>query len=696
MGLLAPAFLVGFAAIAVPLLIHLFHRQQKEPIRFPSLMFLERVPFRTVRRQTLRNPWLFALRCLLLALLVFAFTRPFFSTADLELSETGAREVVVILDQSYSMAYGSRFDRALDAVRDVGAGLSIRDAVSLVTFGVDAEMPVRSATSVDLVAAVDTLRPGWSATRLGPALEAAAAVLRASTRPRRELVIVSDFQEDGWEGADDVLLPPGTQVVPRSVVEGDSPNILVAAASARRIRDGSRVRVQISARVLNPGSEPAPGTAVTLEVDEAAIETVRVDLDSGEAPGSAAAVTFQPFILARPDTRVTIRLDPDALSRDDQTHLVLSPDPDRSVLVVRPRGARPDQSLFVTRALSVGDGAGFQVTERREDQMTASDFDRPSAVILNGAPPPSGELLEQLLDWVGRGGGLLVALDERSRWPDEYSAALGGTFGSPRNRGGARGGSLGHMEFDHPVFELFRTPRSGDFTATRFFRYRPFEPDSATSVIARFDDGAVALAERTYGEGRILVWTAGLDNFWSNFPIQPVYLPFVQSLAEHLSGRQDRPDQRTVGDLVDIAEVWDAEPDGATLMAVSPQGVDVRTRSDSTGVGIVRLDEAGFYEIRPDVAGASGRPVAVNVDRAESSLAFLDPDTAIAMLGSGTAVAATDGGGTQEAPSIEVVERGQSYWRYLIMVALLLLLVETWASNRLSPKRRLVNPRTVG
>ncbi len=688
MGFLAPLFLAGLAAIAVPVVIHLFHRQQKEPIRFPSLMFLERIPFRTVRRQTLRNPLLFALRCLLLALLAAAFARPFFSTADVNVSETGAREIVVVLDQSYSMAYGDRFERALDAVREVANGLSIRDAVSLVTFGTDAQMPVRSSTALELTNAADTLQAGWTVTRIAPALEAAASVLRASSRPRREVVVVSDFQASGWVGADDVLLPQGTVVTPRSVVEGDSPNVLVAAASARRIRDGNRVRVQLSARVLNQASSPAEGTTVTLELDDVVTETVTVDLGSGDEAGASAAVTFQPFVLTRPDTKISVKLRGDALARDDETRLVLSPEADRSVLVVRPRNARADQSLFLTRALSVGDGPGFQVTERREDQVTAADLARPAVVVLNGSPAPSGALFTRLLNWVETGGGLLVALDERSTWPTDQATLLGGTFGSPRNRGGARGGSLGHMEFDHPVFELFRTPRSGDFTSTRFFRYRPFEPDSTGIVLARFDDGAPALIERTHGEGRILVWTAGLDNFWSDFPVQPIYLPFVQSVAEHLSGREDRPDEHRVGDLVEVADVWNGEQDAVALMAVTPSGAEVRPQMDSVGVGFVRLHEAGFYQIRPDVAGAQGRPIAVNADRTESNLSFLEPEVAIAMLGSDGGGAASVGGGDDDAFSVEVVERGQSYWRYLIIGALLLLLADTWISNRLSPKQR--------
>jgi len=50
MNFLAPAFLAGLAAIAVPVIIHLINRERKVVVEFPSLMFLQRIPYRSVRR----------------------------------------------------------------------------------------------------------------------------------------------------------------------------------------------------------------------------------------------------------------------------------------------------------------------------------------------------------------------------------------------------------------------------------------------------------------------------------------------------------------------------------------------------------------------------------------------------------------------------------------------------------------------
>src|SRR3954452_23499539 len=105
MNFLAPAFLAGLAAIAVPVIIHLINRERKVVVEFPSLMFLERIPYRSVRRQKIRHLLLLILRCVALAMLVAAFARPFFQRHQPAITGTGARELVILLDRSSSMGY---------------------------------------------------------------------------------------------------------------------------------------------------------------------------------------------------------------------------------------------------------------------------------------------------------------------------------------------------------------------------------------------------------------------------------------------------------------------------------------------------------------------------------------------------------------------------------------------------------------
>ena len=90
MGLsfLAPLFFAGLAALAIPVLVHLTYRQKATIVPFPSLMFVQKVPFKSMRRQQIRHWLLFLLRCAALVLLVLAFSRPFFDRAGMAVTSS--------------------------------------------------------------------------------------------------------------------------------------------------------------------------------------------------------------------------------------------------------------------------------------------------------------------------------------------------------------------------------------------------------------------------------------------------------------------------------------------------------------------------------------------------------------------------------------------------------------------------------
>src|SRR6266446_2275042 len=117
MSFLAPFFLVGLGAVAIPIVIHLIQRERKRVVEFPSLMFIRRIPYQSVRRRRIRHWLLLAMRATAVALLVLAFARPFFRQNALAAAAAtgGAREVVILLDQSASMGYADHWQKAQDA-----------------------------------------------------------------------------------------------------------------------------------------------------------------------------------------------------------------------------------------------------------------------------------------------------------------------------------------------------------------------------------------------------------------------------------------------------------------------------------------------------------------------------------------------------------------------------------------------------
>ena len=106
------SYLFGSLALAIPVLIHLVRREKSEIIPFSSLMFLLKVPKRSIRQQKMKNLLLMALRLLILALLVGAFARPYMTQpAKPAANANSNRGVVMMLDTSYSMQYGRQLQQ---------------------------------------------------------------------------------------------------------------------------------------------------------------------------------------------------------------------------------------------------------------------------------------------------------------------------------------------------------------------------------------------------------------------------------------------------------------------------------------------------------------------------------------------------------------------------------------------------------
>jgi hypothetical protein len=679
MAFLTPLFLAGLAAISIPVLIHLIQREKKRVIEFPSLMFVRRIPYQSVRRRRIRHWGLLLLRALAIALIVAAFARPFLrQRAIAAVVGGGAREVVILLDQSASMGYDDHWDRAREAARSVVRGLGPDDKATLVLFSRNAEENMRATSDRSrLEAAINAAKVGSDSTRFGPALKLADSILSRSSLKRRETVLISDFQKSGWSGSEEVRFPDGVTVTPVSVASPGASNLAVPSVTFARASFSGQERITVTAGLSNKGDAPLKDVPVTLTIDGHEIQTERATIGA-HASGS---VTFTQFTLVGANVRGSVHAGSDPLPADNTFYFVLSPSAPVSLLIVD-SGDRGDASLFLSKALSIGTTPTFQIESAPAMRVTPPSLDKRAVVILNDTTFPSAAGGGVLKRFVERGGGLLVVTGDHTTWPQSEADLLPGRLGATVDRMTGRSGSLGYLDYSHPVFEVFRAPRSGDFSAGHIFRYRTLQPEPTDRVLARYDDGAVAAVERKIGAGRVIAWTTTLDDTWTDLAVKPIFLPLVQQLVRYLAHYEPATSWVTVGQVLDLNA---RAKDRAGHIVVTPAGERVTMSATGQNQGLLELSQQGVYEVRT-AAATTGRPeaIAVNIDPVESDLAPLDPrELVAAVTGHATPAAAQAPAVTQEMTR-EDAERRQGLWWYLLLAGLLLLAAETAIANHLS------------
>ena len=196
-----------------------------------------------------------------LALIILAFARPLLDgQRRADGVGAGAREVVVLLDTSYSMGYGDRWERARAAARDAIDGLGA--VGSRLGRAVLRRAPTsRCARPPETSALHGGGRRGEARRRPRRATRRRSRWPAASWPNRRcrgaRSVLISDFQRGGWRGEEGARLPAGATLTPVPIQgAADEPNVSVTGVSLARSTFSDQERVAVTAGVTNRTERP--------------------------------------------------------------------------------------------------------------------------------------------------------------------------------------------------------------------------------------------------------------------------------------------------------------------------------------------------------------------------------------------------------------------------------------------------------
>ena len=661
MGLLAPLFIAGLLAIAIPIIVHLVHRERKEPLAFPSLMFLRRVPFRSAKRQRIRYWSLFLLRVAALILIATAFARPWVRR-DLPAAggAAGGKDIVVLVDRSYSMSAAPVWSRAQRAVQDAVEDAAEADRVAVIGFGEQAELLARlDEGRANAVTAAKSVEPGSDVTRYAPAFKLASSVL-ANSRGPAEIVVVTDRQRSGWRNLEQVPVPPNTKVRVVDVSATSLNNVAITDAQLARSTFAGRQRVLPSARLINRGDTDV-SIPVQLRLGERVQQSRTVSVKAhGTAPVEFDAM-FASSLVGE------IRIDrSDDVAADNAVFFTTEAG---GVPAVRIVSGSSDASYFFENALTAGNPQAVQL-HRGNASVSAADLQGINVVVYLESSLPTGQSAAQLEEFVRQGGGLIVAGASTAR------STLSGIRGGNAEVRDQNPAALVSIDALHPVFEPFRASAAGQFASARFNRYVRGAPVDEAQVVARFDDGSPALLERRLGRGRILHWTSGFSRASGDFVLQPAFVPFVQQLVKHAVASNQAQKAYTVGHVIDVNTL---APGDREAVVQSPSGDRTRIEAGSRA-RTLRATEAGIYQIRGVGAGATTQTVAVNVDVSESDLTPIGAE----VFNDAITARAANAAALPAAIRPQEREQQQRLWWYLLLIAFAFLAIETVFANRIS------------
>ncbi len=725
------AFLFTAFAALLPLIIHMISRRRVDTIDFSSIRFLKQLERKKIRRVRVRQILLLIIRSLILLFVALAIARPTLRGAFEGGISTHARtSVAIVIDDSASMSRrvedGALFDGAVATGRAIARLLSGGDEAFLLTASSPTGIVVRDGTfSPDVLAdELDGLSPTEAGTDYRRAVATALEYLAASRNLNRELYVVGDMQQSGWERevgslaerSSETRLPVETNsevglsaetagnemrvyLIP---VTGPTGNCAVTSVRVERRYGGTPGMYAVVAEMRNLAARSCD-IPVRLFVDGVQVGQTGVTMDAG----AGASAVFSTAVDVHEWHSGWVEIPADVLDVDNRRYFVIRPEERIEVLVVRSDGAPGssgrvgapqgdsgrvgapqggsgrvgafDDAYYIERALDpTHSGVRFRPVMLTAAALAHQEQGRFPVLVLAdvGRLDDAGERwIEQHLSG---GGGVLAVLGSGTDiryWNTELLSLLaGGSIVAPVERqGGVR---LAPVSSGHPLLTglTFGDRLIDEVGVRKAFRV---EVDGADEILELPGIGPAMVVTTPPAGGVAALLYTGTDPVWSDIPRSGLVVPLLHRVAGWLAESAKRESGCLVGG--DLVVAYDPSHAGVPVVLLPGGGEESATRVAGSrgGASLRAVGRTGIYRFMEN--GKLRAMGTVNLEAEESEL---------------PAVAEADMAGLLDPLEVRVVEssanleeeilvarHGRELWRIFVYIALTLLALEMYVAR---------------
>lgn len=667
MQFLFPVFLAASAAIAIPVLVHLFYFRRFRKVYFTNVRFLKEIKEQRASRSRLRNLLVLAARILAVLALVLAFAQPFIPQG--ESGRSGPKAVGVYVDNSFSMQSLSQdvplLDLAKAKARQIIEGYGPQDRFQVMSNDFSAKGQ-RLVSKEEALTLVDEIAVSASSPTLRTVLMRQRQTLVSDSERKAVSYLVSDFQVT--EGNAEIPIDSLVEVVAVPLKALREQNVSIDSVWFEGPVLVSRQPNTMLVKLSNHGE--APVEQVRLAIMEGGQEKPVATLDLPGGSSVTDTVVFTPQ--GSGWQSIEFRINDYPIQFDDRYFLAAEVLEKVRVLVIQDL----EPTVFLRRGIQ---GLGALQTDflpaMRIDYGAINAY---QLVILDGLPSISSGLKEGLATYMKEGGNvLLLPPAGRPALPgyDEFLVAAGAKTLGRWTETERDAGQLNTSSF---VFRDVYLNAGANLTLPKTRGQYAIEGSSPAGEekLLTYRDGQTFIGRYGQEQGNLYVSSSPLDPKYNDLGKSgEIFVPMIYRMA--LSSGGGVAQALTLG-----------RDDEANLQV--PVGVrsekPLRLRSDKTefiprqrftgsrvriglqdGVG-----DAGCFVLsteRDDTLGMVG----LNFDRQESPQRYLDED--------GLGALGFDVLGESDVADLTAwvseQERGIALWRWCVILALVFLAAET-------------------
>ena len=523
MRFLSPGFLFALLAIAIPIIIHLFNFRKFKKVYFSNVRFLKFVQIQTSSRQHLKDRLILAARILALTFLVFAFARPYIPNPD-QKNAYQEQVVSIFIDNSYSMEAvnkeGTLLDEAKRRAREIASAYSLNDKFQILTHDFEGRFQ-RLLNYDEFQTAVDEVKISSANRDLSQIIRRQEDVFTKEPNARKTIYVISDFQEN---------------ILPQAPVQADTS----IALRLVRLKSNSQPNISIdsiwfASAIHKPGDSEQMVVKLRNNSDEEA-ENIPIRITINKQQRAIGSLTIEPRTTSTDTLSFSglkagwqegeIAITDFPVVFDDKFNFSFNVQQSIPLLIIN-GGSENEYLNSVYRS-----DIFFNVTNVNSGNINYSGLNNYPILVLNEVGQISDGLIQQLREYVNRGGSLMIfpELQSNQEGLKKLLQTLGTDFPAEIVTAETKVSSL---NLQHPIFKgVFENiPQKLDLPiAKKYLRYSAQNNTNKQSIL-EFPGRVTFFSEYRLGRGKIYLSAVPLNAETSNFARHSVFVPIMYQTA---------------------------------------------------------------------------------------------------------------------------------------------------------------------
>lgn len=680
MKFIHPSFLWALFFIAIPILIHILDLRKHQTVYFSNVDFLKRVKRENRKRSKIKQLVILACRIAALTALVLAFARPYKPVNGIENKKAANDIVGLYIDNSYSMNAESSEGKALDNAKSKAQMIvsSSRPGTQFILLTNELNQSMtRLFTIREMINLIGEVQPVYLQTQLSTVIDRFTTMTgHFLDLSNKTLYLISDFQK--VTASPNLLLPDSItnfNLIPIELFAMS--NLTLDSCWFETPSHYLRQKEELIVRIRNNSKDPYHQISIKLSVNDSLKAMATTDLEAGESKNIELNYTNQQT--GYQVGKIEILDYP--IVYDNTLFFSYLVDDKIKTLTIMPEKL----SSFRQRSIeALFSGDPFVDNEiETEERLQISRFSNYATIFLNELRTYPSGLIEALKQFVENGGSLVFIPDERGDLIS-YNQLLGDLGCHTITQTDTLSIPVTSILYDHPVYrDVFKEGNQKVDLPVIHKRLRFNSNDTIfeTSLMG-FADQTKALSISTLGRGRVIVFSFQISSEENRFTEHLLFVPTLFNLVLTSSTQQDLYHQLHPGIPVSVNLASNMQVRNPRMESLSNDKLFYPTARKSEGNRISlfmdELPDAGHYRLILDDQLAS--ILAFNYQLSESDFSFYTPDEMKnGMKKAGIRnIHLLDSSNNNFESAIEEVYSGRQYWRFFLLLALIVLIGEAF------------------